>query len=48
MKKQLLVFSILTFLTGSDETTSISSEIKTDVPHQFKDPYIKMLDQCGD
>jgi hypothetical protein len=31
-----------------DETTSISSEIKTDVPHQFKDPYIKMLDQCGD
>lgn len=39
MKKHLLVFSILTFLAGSDETPSISSEIKTDVPHQFKDPF---------
>jgi hypothetical protein len=38
MKKQLLVFSILTFLTGSDETPSNNGELKTDVPHQFKDP----------
>lgn len=48
MKKYLLLFSILTFLVGCDETPSNSGEINADVPHQFKDPYIKMLDLCGD
>ncbi len=47
MKKHLLVFSMLAFLASCDETPTASAEIKADVPHQFKDPYIKMLDLCG-
>ncbi len=47
MKKHLLVFLMLAFLVSCDEAPTASTEIKADVPHQFKDPYIKMLDLCG-
>jgi hypothetical protein len=49
MKKQLLAFIIITFLCGcGDSPKAIKPKIKANVPYQFKDPYIKMLDLCGD
>lgn len=48
MKKHLFTFLFASFLLSCEETPLANSKPKAEIPHQFKDPYIKMLDLCGD
>lgn len=47
MKKHLFVFFVLAGLIACEEAP-IKGSSTVNVPHQFKDPYIKMLDMCGE
>lgn len=47
MNKHLLLIFASVFLMACEEPP-LKRSSTIDVPHQFKDPYIKMLDMCGE